>query len=116
MRELLLTHKPVIVSSNHSALIREVLLRHGITLPIYGVEEEPSKVRKLSRLRREPALFVTDSTGDILEGKQANYVVIAVSWGFTPVDALARAKPHRLVHTPRELQHAIHTLTLGNVH
>ncbi len=107
MREVLIDFKPPIVSSNHSSLINSVLRANGVTLPVYGVELDPSKVRKLTRLKNRPDIFVTDTTGDVKEGKTAGYTVIAVTWGFTPRESLEISKPHAIVNTPHELREAI---------
>ena len=107
MKDLLLELKPPIVSSNHSSLINAVLNANGIHLPVYGVEQDPSKVRKLTKLQKRPDIFVTDTTGDVREGKLAGYTVIAVTWGFMPRASLERSQPHAIVTTPHELREAI---------
>jgi phosphoglycolate phosphatase-like HAD superfamily hydrolase len=111
MRELLLEKKPVIVSSNYGSLITAVLAAHGVTLAVYGAETDSSKIRKLTRLKACPNVFVTDTAGDIIEGRSAGYTVIAVTWGFSPRATLEKAQPHHIVHTPRELREHLATLT-----
>lgn len=104
MRELLLDFKPAIVSSNHSNLIKHVLHENHVSVPVYGVDDHPSKLVKLGRLATEPNVFVTDTAGDVLEGKRAGYFVIAVTWGFTSVAVLRKSQPHAIVNTPHELR------------
>ena len=104
MRELLLDFKPAIVSSNTSHLIRHVLQDNHVHVPVYGVDDHPSKIVKLLRLAVEPNVFVTDTAGDVLEGKRAGYFVIAVTWGFTPVAVMRKSQPHAIVNTPHELR------------
>ena len=104
MRELLLDFKPALVSSNTSHLIRSVLRDNHVHVPVYGVDDHPSKTVKLGRLAVEPNVFVTDTAGDVVEGKHAGYFVIAVTWGFTPLDVLRKSQPHAIAHTPHELR------------
>jgi phosphoglycolate phosphatase len=104
VKEMLLNFRPAIVSSNSGSLIREVLKKEGIELPIYGVEYNPSKIEKLGKLRGEHNVFVTDTAGDVLEGKKAGYFVIAVTWGFTDEKSLAKVQPHAIVRAPEELR------------
>jgi len=104
MRDILLDFKPAIVSSNTGHLIRHVLRDNDITIPVYGVDDHPSKVVKLGRLAKEPNVFVTDTAGDVIEGKHAKYFVIAVTWGFTPLTTLRKSQPHAIVSTPEELR------------
>jgi len=107
MREVLLELQPPIVSSNHSSLIQTTLRANGLSLAVYGVEQDSSKIRKLTRLRNRPDIFVTDTTGDVREGKAAGYTVIAVTWGFTPRSSLEESGPHAIVTSPQELRDAI---------
>ena len=103
MKTILEAHQPSIVSSNFSDIIRSVLAKNGITVPVYGGDVDMSKVRKLNHIKGEPDVFVTDTAGDVFEGKQAGYTIIAVTWGFNTRDMLLRSKPHHIVQTPHEL-------------
>jgi phosphoglycolate phosphatase-like HAD superfamily hydrolase len=111
IRALLVDFSPAIVSSNTSTLIHRVLRENGVHLAVYGIDNHPSKVVKLTRLREdspsESNVFVTDTVGDIIEGKEAGYYVIAVTWGFTKREALEKSKPHAIVDTPQELREII---------
>jgi phosphoglycolate phosphatase len=109
MREVLNDFAPTIISSNHGSVIRDVLSREGIDLPIYGIEYNPSKIKKLQEFRNDPAIFVTDTIGDVYEGRNAGYTVVAVTWGFHTQEMLKSAGPDIIVRTPQELAATLHT-------
>ena len=103
MKEILLAHTPIIVSSNATPIIKNTLSKYDIALDVYGGDIDPSKVRKLGKVKQEPAIFVTDTPGDVHEGKIAGYTCIAVTWGFAPHEMLIASRPEHIVHTPQEL-------------
>jgi phosphoglycolate phosphatase len=107
MQKILTAHKPIIISSNVTYLIQTTLKAHDINLEVYGGDIEKSKVVKLSKYKAEPDVFVTDTAGDVKEGKEAGYIVIAVSWGFNTLEQLEASQPHKIVHTPQELHEAL---------
>jgi phosphoglycolate phosphatase len=110
MHDLMLTYRPVIVSSNYSMLIREAIALPAETIAIYGGDQDVSKVRKLHKLKHIPDVFVTDTVGDIREGKQAGYTIIAVTWGFNSKELLVAEKPEFLVEHPEELHAVLATI------
>lgn len=103
MLDVLVVHRPAIVSSNFTELIKGVLASTNLSLDVYGGDFEPSKVRKLGMLSKEPDVFVTDTVGDVQEGKAAGYRVIAVTWGVNTREMLEKSAPHSIVATPQEL-------------
>lgn len=110
MAEMLEAHQPAIVSSNYTALIENCLAVHSIRLPVYGGDIEKSKVRKLNRLKSATDVFVTDTVGDLLEGRRAGYTLVAVTWGFNTKEMLLQAEPHHVVETPEELHDVLVSL------
>jgi phosphoglycolate phosphatase-like HAD superfamily hydrolase len=110
MREILLEHKPAIVSSNFTILIQRTLAENNVALEVFGGEQESSKTKKLLRLKHAPDIFVTDTAGDILEGREAGYIIIAVTWGYNNFETIIKAKPHYVVHSPQQLQRKLEKL------
>ena len=100
-----------IVSSNSEANVRQVLgsalatrVRHyGCGASLFG---KPSKLRAALRAhatQANNAVAVGDEIRDVEAAQTAGIAAVAVGWGYALPEALARAQPARLVHTPEEL-------------
>ena len=98
-----------IITSNVSHLVSRVLRSHGVDCieDVLGAEKEKSKAKKIrqtkARYTNFPAYYVGDTTGDIIEGKKADTLTIAVTWGWHDAGKLAQADPDFMVSSPREL-------------
>ncbi|MGB9793410.1 MAG: HAD family hydrolase [Desulfofundulus sp.] len=109
LEEIAQLHRVVIITSNLSAVVREVLMRNGVRCvsEVIGAEEEKSKVKKIKAvISRYPGLtpyYVGDTKGDILEGRAAGAITVGVAWGWHPPERLAEGNPDYLVNTPEEL-------------
>ena len=99
-----------VITSNVSRLVRQVFEKEGIACvdEVVGGEAERSKVKKIqktmSRYRDLPAYYVGDTKGDMLEGKKAGAVTVAVTWGWHSAEKLTEASPDHMVHTLAELE------------
>jgi len=98
-----------IVSSTISPVIKEYLIKEGLDKyfsKIYGSDVHKSKVEKIKRLLMESnispkdAIFVTDTSGDIKEGKECQVESIAVTWGYLPKEELEKEKPFAIIDNP----------------
>ncbi len=105
-----------VASSTDSSCIADILARHGIResfKDILGADVHASKVVKIRSLLEkfavsaDNAIFITDTVGDIREGKECGVNSIAVTWGFHERVKLESEKPHAVVDTVPELEHAI---------
>ena len=102
-------HKVVVITSNISANVREVLYNNGITEfeDIVGAEKEKSKVKKIRRAMEmypfDTAYYIGDTAGDMIEGREAGAKTIAVTWGWHSADRLKKADPDYVVNSPEEL-------------
>lgn len=105
-----------IVSSTATSSIRTILEREGINKyfkDILGNDVHGSKVVKIEMvLEKENTLpkdtvFVTDTLGDILEGKKCDVKSIAVTWGFHDKETLEKGNPAVIVDNPSDLEGAI---------
>ncbi len=102
-------HILVVITSNNSEVVRDFLKLKDIEAfrEIYGSEEGSSKVEKINKVKEkysgENYFYIGDTTGDIIEGKQAGVYTVAVPWGWHPEYKLRKEKPAYLVHSPHEL-------------
>ncbi len=102
-------HTVVVITSNISANVREVLHNNGITEfeDILGAEKEKSKIKKIRRAMKsypsEISYYIGDTSGDMIEGRKAGAKTIAVTWGWHSADRLKKTDPDYLVNTPEEL-------------
>jgi len=99
-----------VITSNNSNIVWQLFNREGITCfhEVVGAEVEKSKVKKIqktmSRYPDLPAFYVGDTKGDMIEGKHAGAVTVAVTWGWHAEKKLREASPDYVVHSPEELQ------------
>lgn len=102
-------HTVVVITSNISANVREVLYNNGITEfeDIVGAEKEKSKVKKIRRAMKsypsDISYYIGDTAGDMIEAREAGAKTIAVSWGYQSAERLKKADPDYLVNSPEEL-------------
>jgi phosphoglycolate phosphatase len=98
-----------VVTSNLTPVVAGILDRHKVAGvgDVLGADRGTGKVDKIARLRQESpdarCYYVGDTAGDMVEGRQAGAITVAVSWGWHPVSALAATNPDFIVHTPQEL-------------
>ncbi|OGI57116.1 hypothetical protein A3B85_03230 [Candidatus Nomurabacteria bacterium RIFCSPHIGHO2_02_FULL_37_13] len=105
-----------IISATPSTLIATILKQANVFKyfsDILGGDIHTSKVVKnkmlLEKYKIEPkdAVFITDTTGDILEARECGIESIAVTWGFHEKETLQKEKPFKIVSTPEDLEKAI---------
>jgi len=99
----------VIITSNVSHIVRQVFWEKGIDSfdAVMGAEKEKSKTRKIkqamTRYRKRPAYYIGDTLGDIIEGRKAGALTVAVTWGWHDKEKLKNAQPDFLVSSAEEL-------------
>lgn len=102
-------NRVVIITSNLTWETGQVLQRNGISgyEEIIGADREKSKIKKIlntkKRYRETPAYYVGDTKGDMIEGKEAGTLTVAVTWGWHTRDKLLEGGPDYIVDTPGEL-------------
>lgn len=102
-------HTIVIITSNTSQNVAAFLEKNGIKgiKDILGADLEQSKIKKINKAVQlyptDPAYYVGDTTGDIIEGKKAGVITVAVSWGWHKAEKLKKFEPDYLVYSPQEL-------------
>lgn len=106
----------VVVSSTPTNMIQKILEREGV-LPcfskILGSDVHTSKVVKITALLKEYAvvpsetIFITDTVGDVREGRQCGVPAVAVTWGFQKKEALIASEPFAVVDTISDLKESV---------
>lgn len=108
----------IIISSTTTEGITHFLEKYNLSshfTEILGGDVHPSKVEKIKMVfdkyhtSPETCVFITDTLGDIKEGRVMGVKSIAVTWGFHKPKTLAKGEPVCLVDTPEQLQTAIST-------
>ena len=98
-----------VITSNDSQLVWQFLEKEDMTCfdEVVGADKERSKVKKIQKTmslyQDLPAYYVGDTKGDMIEGKKAGVVTVAVTWGWHSAEKLTEASPDYMVHTPSEL-------------
>ncbi|MEI6280792.1 MAG: HAD-IA family hydrolase [bacterium] len=105
-----------IVSSADSNWISPFLEKESIAdkfKKILGSDVHFSKTEKIKnllieyKLSPQDVVFVTDTTGDIMEARECEVKSIGVTWGLHEREILAKERPFALVDTPEELERKI---------
>ncbi|PIS42213.1 MAG: hypothetical protein COT24_04700 [Candidatus Kerfeldbacteria bacterium CG08_land_8_20_14_0_20_40_16] len=105
-----------IISASATAAVKSYLKRKKLLnyfQGVQGAEEGLSKIDKIEKIiKREKTspqktYFLTDTVGDVLEGKKTDVKIIGVAWGYHKYRELKAVSPDYLFKTPGELIKAI---------
>ena len=102
-------HRVVVITSNISENVCTVLRDNDVTAfeDVVGAEKEKSKIKKILRAMElypsVPAYYIGDTAGDMIEGRKAGALTIAVAWEWHSPERLKKTAPDYLVYTPGEL-------------
>jgi phosphoglycolate phosphatase len=103
-----------VVTSNVTAATEEFLARHGMNgvRGVVGADQEASKVKKIRRIHRahrgaEP-WYIGDTRGDMIEGRAARAITVAVTWGWHDRARLETGHPDHVVESVDELAALLH--------
>lgn len=104
-------HFPVyIVSSNTSESVHRTLREQKIDTvkAVLGADVESSKVKKFEQIKAEypgeRTYLITDTSGDIMEAREAQLdVVVGVTWGWHAPEVVRAAKPDYIFDEPSQL-------------
>ncbi|NQV00985.1 MAG: HAD family hydrolase [Parcubacteria group bacterium] len=101
-----------IVTSNHRETVESFLKNHHLNKYfnlILGSESGFNKSKKINlaikRLNsfKKYVYFISDTAGDIIEGKKVDVKTIAVTWGYNDRDMLSKANPDFICDNPKDL-------------
>jgi len=76
---------------------------------VMGMETDRSKVKKFQMLfdkyniNPEECVFITDTLGDLKEGKEAGVKTVAVTWGFHNEERLQKGKPDLMINEIKDI-------------
>lgn len=116
VHDLVAKYALIIVSSSQSYHIRDFVKQEGLDgcfEEILGSDVDSSKVVKIRRALMErnltpsDAVFVTDTVGDLREGRECSVACIGVTWGHHSRERLMEGNPYAVVDTVPELETAI---------
>ena len=116
IKELSRNNVLVIITSNDSELVKLFLKINKIEYfeKIYGSDKGESKVKKISLIKSfykdKNYFYIGDTTGDIIEGKQACVKTVAVTWGWHSKNILIAQKPDYIVDSPEDLIELINSI------
>jgi phosphoglycolate phosphatase len=105
-------HTLLVVSSNSAGVIRGILARHGLEAvftDVWGLEFMLSKVGKIraamARFGTGPGgtCYICDTTGDIVEAREAGVRTVGVAWGLHSRERLGAAGADVTIASPAEL-------------
>jgi len=108
LKKLKKKNKLFVITSNLSIVIKHNMKKNNIEFDdVIGAETEKSKVKKILALKElypnEEYYYIGDTSGDIVEGKEAYVKTIAVTWGYHKRDRLEKVKPDYIIDSPKEL-------------
>lgn len=97
-------HSLFILTAAPKNIVKDMLIKMNVEKYFNTIisSEESSKYEILSKMS-VPTLFVTDTVGDVIEGKKAGVKVIGVSWGFHSKDELLIAGVDVILNDTEEL-------------
>ncbi len=105
-------HLLAVISSNGSRTIRRMLERFGFDpyfQEVFGSDFLFSKKDKIAHalskygIDHERTFYIGDTTGDILEAREAGVRTVAVTWGWHSREKLVAVHPDFLVDKPEDL-------------
>ena len=109
-------YKIAIISSTISSYIKGFIKKEklsGCFADIWGADHHLSKTFKIKNiiekynLSPENAIYITDTTGDMIEARASGVECIGVSWGLHDKEDLLEERPFAVVDTPEELEEKI---------
>lgn len=102
-----------IVSSGNEEILKGEIEKAGLSskfLEILGEDTHADKDHKILSildkysLNNKDVVFVTDTLGDVLEGKKAGVNVVGVTWGLHGKDKLQEGYPDYIIDSIEELK------------
>jgi len=102
-------HTLCISTSNDTSIVKNFLKLNQIFCfnHIYGSDVNHSKIKKIDMIKeRYPAenyAYIGDTIGDIEEGKKANVITIAATWGWHSREKLQQSKPDHIIDSIKDL-------------
>ena len=111
--------KLAIASNNFKETINDILTREKMKekfAVVVSGEENANKSRLIKScmeklgVKQNEAVFISDTFGDVMHGKEAHVTTIAVTWGYQLRPKLVTASPDFIVDKPSELMEALNAI------
>jgi phosphoglycolate phosphatase len=103
-------HPVIVITSSSTADVERILCERQVrgVVEVIGGDVEPSKTRKIRAVRRRfgeslEAWYVCDTTGDVVEAREAGAVTVGASWGWHGEERLLQAAPDHVARHPSDL-------------
>jgi phosphoglycolate phosphatase len=103
-------HPVIVITSSSTADVERILCERQVrgVVEVIGGDVEPSKTRKIRSVRRRfgeslEAWYVCDTTGDVVEAREAGAVTVGASWGWHGEERLLQAAPDHVARHPSDL-------------
>lgn len=105
-----------IVSSSQTDVIDEKMKEYGLIKYfslILGADKALTKIEKINEIinhlnaDKKSIYFISDTVGDLNEGKKIGITTIAVTWGFHDEKTIKKSKPDIIVDSANKLLEAI---------
>ena len=108
VNELSKNNKIIIVTSSETSVVKKFLKKFKINVnEVLGADIATSKIEKIEIIKKKypnsDFAFITDTSGDIKEGKKAGVKCFGVTWGYHNEQLLVREKPQKIFHSSAEL-------------
>ncbi len=108
LKQLAQQYPLFIITSNISDVVEHFLQLSNVNYrEVVGGEKEPSKVIKIGHIKEQfpdaELVYVGDTRGDIIEGREAGVKTVAVTWGWHEQKILEQEKPDYVAHSADEL-------------
>lgn len=116
LRELEMEHDLFIVSNSSEGNIRKVLSHRNLSplfKDIFGMKTSLSKKDKIQSLLDDYGLepndcvLITDTVGDIKEGREVGVKTAGVAWGFHDKETLKEEDPEIIFEEPEDIHRSI---------
>ena len=116
LKKLNREYKMCVISSSRETAIKKYFVLGEMDRyfeRIFGVETDKSKLKKFRKLfqdynlKPKECVFVTDTLGDLIEGKKAGVKTLAVTWGYHGEMRLKKGNPSKIIHNFNELAKAV---------
>jgi len=110
LSQLAQRHPVYIVTSNATDHAQSFLERFGVTgvRGVIGGDEEPSKVKRIRKVRRRhrgrTPYYIGDTKGDMREARRARAVPVAITWGWHPIEKLEEGRPEHVFDSPAAMR------------
>lgn len=113
LRELNKDHTLVVITSSLLEVVTDKFDETGLSELFAGFLGPRAAIHKDKKIKMalkefgfapEQAIFISDTSGDIVEAKKTGVATIGVTWGYHSKATVESSKPDQIAETPAELK------------